>query len=234
VSVTAGPSAPSGSAGPGSAGPGSPGIGSEVPGAANRGTGPAPTGDACPLCGAPLDPDQEWCIRCGAAARTRLAASSSWKTPIIAFAVVAVLALGVLAASLVKLAGGSGPAPPPVTRTMIAAPSAAVPTTPPATPPASTPSAPLPGAGATGTSTPGAGTTGAGARGTGATGSRTTTPSRGATSTPPVAKSPARSKPLTATQRADLRKLESLERTRKSPSEKQALREAEEHVRSGK
>src|SRR5439155_15094195 len=51
---------------------------------------------------------QEWCLRCGAAARTRLAASSNWKAPMIAVAVVAGLALAVLAASLVKLAGDSG------------------------------------------------------------------------------------------------------------------------------
>ena len=64
--------------------------------------------DPCPLCGAPLHPDQDWCLRCGAAARTRLVASSSWKGPIIAIAVVAALALAVLAAALVKLAGNSG------------------------------------------------------------------------------------------------------------------------------
>jgi hypothetical protein len=64
--------------------------------------------DPCPLCGAPLHPDQDWCLRCGAAARTRLVASSSWKGPIIAVAVVAALALAVLAAALVKLAGNSG------------------------------------------------------------------------------------------------------------------------------
>ena len=69
---------------------------------------PGPVGDSCPLCGAPLDPDQEWCLRCGAAARTRLAASSNWKVPMIAVAVVAGLALAVLAAALVKLAGNSG------------------------------------------------------------------------------------------------------------------------------
>ena len=53
---------------------------------------------ACPLCGAPLDPTQEWCLSCGAAARTRLAAPTNWKAPIVAIAVIATLALGVLAA----------------------------------------------------------------------------------------------------------------------------------------
>ena len=42
---------------------------------------PPPADEACPLCGAPLAPEQEWCLRCGAAARTRLAASPAWKTP---------------------------------------------------------------------------------------------------------------------------------------------------------
>jgi len=60
------------------------------------------------LCGAPLDPAQEWCLNCGAAARTRLAAPTNWKAPIVAIAVIATLALGVLAAALVKLSGGSG------------------------------------------------------------------------------------------------------------------------------
>lgn len=72
-----------------------------------NGAAPAPAPESCPLCGAPLLAEQEWCLRCGAAARTRLATTSNWKAPIIAVAVVATLSLGVLAASLVKLAGNS-------------------------------------------------------------------------------------------------------------------------------
>ncbi len=80
-----------------------------------------PVDAACPLCGAPLDPQQEWCLSCGAAARTRLAAPTNWKAPIVAIAVIAALALGVLAAALVKLSGGSSAprAVAPVTRTLI-------------------------------------------------------------------------------------------------------------------
>jgi predicted nucleic acid-binding Zn ribbon protein len=59
----------------------------------------------CPLCGTPLEPEQSWCLRCGAAARTRLAAPAKWKALVIALLIVAVLSLGVLAAALVKLAG---------------------------------------------------------------------------------------------------------------------------------
>jgi predicted nucleic acid-binding Zn ribbon protein len=61
--------------------------------------------EVCPLCGAPLKPEQSWCLRCGAAARTRLAAQPNWKALVVALLVVVVLSLGVLAAALVKLAG---------------------------------------------------------------------------------------------------------------------------------
>jgi hypothetical protein len=63
--------------------------------------------DACPLCGAPLHPEQEWCLKCGAAARTRLAATPNWKGPVIALVLVIAVSLGVLAAALIKLAGES-------------------------------------------------------------------------------------------------------------------------------
>ncbi len=86
--------------------------------------------EACPLCGSPLDPRQDWCLSCGAAARTRLAATPNWKGPVAAIAVVAVLALGVLAAALVKLAGGSGSGAAPVTTTVTTAPAASAPVTP--------------------------------------------------------------------------------------------------------
>ena len=69
---------------------------------------PQPTSrDICPLCGGQLHSEQEWCLHCGAAARTRLAAAPNWRGPAIAVAVIVAISLGVLAASLVKLAGGS-------------------------------------------------------------------------------------------------------------------------------
>ena len=75
---------------------------------------------ACPLCGTPLQADQEWCLGCGAAARTRLAAPANWRTPILALALVVALALGALAAALVSLTGpsGSSAAPRVITRTI--------------------------------------------------------------------------------------------------------------------
>lgn len=59
----------------------------------------------CPLCGSALAGEQDWCLQCGAAARTRLAATPRWKAPVIAFTLVIVVCLGVLIASLVKLIG---------------------------------------------------------------------------------------------------------------------------------
>ncbi len=103
---------------------------------------------ACPLCGAPLDPAQEWCLSCGAAARTRLAAPTNWKAPIVAIAVIATLALGVLAAALVKLSGGNPTtkAVAPVTRTIVVAttPTSTIPTTPGAVPTTVTPTTTTP------------------------------------------------------------------------------------------
>jgi hypothetical protein len=61
--------------------------------------------EVCPLCEAPLRADQSWCLRCGAAARTRLAAQPKWKGLVVGLLLVVVLSLGVLAVALVKLAG---------------------------------------------------------------------------------------------------------------------------------
>ena len=84
-------------------------------------------GGACPLCGSPLHPEQEWCLRCGAAARTRLATSSNWRAPIVTVAVVATLSLGVLAAALVKLAGNFGSTTTPTPTTVTAPPAVSAP-----------------------------------------------------------------------------------------------------------
>lgn len=72
--------------------------------------------EACPLCGATLAADQEWCLSCGAAARTRLASPPGWQAPLALLLVLGALCLAVLAGALVKLARGSGPAPSPITR----------------------------------------------------------------------------------------------------------------------
>jgi hypothetical protein len=48
----------------------------------------------CPRCGLPVRGDQEWCLSCGVAARTRLVPTPAWRAPLAIVAVVA--ALGVL------------------------------------------------------------------------------------------------------------------------------------------
>lgn len=144
------PGQPAAASTPAGAEPSSAAVSSAVP------AGAAPA-EACPLCGSPLQTDQDWCLHCGAAAHTRLSATPNWKAPVVVAIVIAALLLGVLAAALVKLARGSGPAPPAVTRT-ITAPSATT------TPGSTTPGTTTPGAGgtaprgATGTTTPGAAT----------------------------------------------------------------------------
>lgn len=65
----------------------------------------ASVADNCPICQAPLRADQDWCLRCGAAARTRLAAPPKWKALVAGALVVAAVALAVLVVALVKLAG---------------------------------------------------------------------------------------------------------------------------------
>jgi hypothetical protein len=112
-------------------------------------TVPGPAGDSCPLCDAPLHATQEWCLRCGAAARTRLAATPRWRAPLIAVAVVWGLSLAVLAAALVDLAGSSSPTKIHVTRTVAVPPFVTSPgtaTTTPA-PSATSPAATTPSAG---------------------------------------------------------------------------------------
>lgn len=114
----------------------------------------ATSGESCPLCGAPLHPEQEWCLNCGAAARTRLAASPNWKGPLVAAVIVVVLSLGVLAAALVKLAGGSGSQSPATTRTITTAAAVAPTATTAGTSTQTTTGITTPGAGTTTTSTP--------------------------------------------------------------------------------
>jgi predicted amidophosphoribosyltransferase len=61
--------------------------------------------EACPLCSAPLRADQDWCLRCGAAARTRLAAPAKWKALVAVLLTVVAISLAVLIVALVKLSG---------------------------------------------------------------------------------------------------------------------------------
>ena len=63
----------------------------------------------CPRCGKPVPPDRDWCLNCGAAARTRLVGSPRWKLPVAAMAVVAALSLAAIAVAFVSLTDDPDP-----------------------------------------------------------------------------------------------------------------------------
>ena len=111
----------------------------------------------CPRCSSALAPEQDWCLECGAPARTRLAPTPNWRLPTVAVGAMIALAGALLAFAFVKLTGDD-PAP------AGTPPAAAVQTTAPAVAPAT---------GSTGTTTTGS---------TGKTAAKTT--STGTTSTP--------------------------------------------------
>lgn len=58
---------------------------------------------ACPRCGAPVGPQQDWCLQCGVAARTRLVPTPNWRLPVATLLVTAALALAALAVAFVTL-----------------------------------------------------------------------------------------------------------------------------------
>jgi hypothetical protein len=115
-------------------------------------------GTACPRCGAHVDDNQDWCLNCGDAARTRLVPTPNWRLPIAMTAIVAALALLAIAISFVQLTRDDAPVTP-------TAPAAATTTT---APPATT-------APPTTTTAPGATTTTAPGTTTAAPGQTTTT-----------------------------------------------------------
>jgi septal ring-binding cell division protein DamX len=67
---------------------------------------PAPAPElhaSCGRCGSPLADDQEWCLECGAAARTRIERAPDWRVPVAIVGAVIVLGLGGIAFALIKL-----------------------------------------------------------------------------------------------------------------------------------
>jgi hypothetical protein len=69
----------------------------------------------CPRCGLPVRGDQEWCLSCGAAARTRLVPTPGWRAPLAVAAVAAVLVMLLLTWAFVALTRDDAPAPAPQT-----------------------------------------------------------------------------------------------------------------------
>ena len=70
--------------------------------------GPQPVPLRCPRCGANVAPEQDWCLECGAPARTRLAPTPRWQAPIALVAVVVLLAGLALALAFTNLTGDDG------------------------------------------------------------------------------------------------------------------------------
>lgn len=65
--------------------------------------GPAPAPLRCPRCSAGIAPEQDWCLQCGAPARTRLAPTPNWRLPIALVAAAVLLAGIALSFAFVKL-----------------------------------------------------------------------------------------------------------------------------------
>jgi hypothetical protein len=70
--------------------------------------GPAPVPLRCPRCGANVAPEQDWCLECGAPARTRLAPTPNWRAPIAVVAAVVLLAGVALAFAFTSLTSDDG------------------------------------------------------------------------------------------------------------------------------
>ncbi len=56
----------------------------------------------CALCGRPMEPDQEWCLDCGAA-RTVIAPAPDWRVPILVIGTVVLIIAGLLVFAVSRL-----------------------------------------------------------------------------------------------------------------------------------
>lgn len=138
---------------------------------------PADAAFRCPQCGGEIGDEQEWCLRCGRGARTRVLRARHWRVPIVLAGVLVALSGAGLAVLFVALSGGdakvvtSGELTTTVTVTTAAPGATAPPATAPTAPPATTPTSP-------GASTPG-------------TPTAPTTPPAATPTAPPAATTPA-------------------------------------------
>jgi hypothetical protein len=107
---------------------------------------PDPDTIHCPRCAAPIGPEQDWCLECGAPARTRLAQTPNWRLPTVAIGAIVLIAGALLAFAFVKLTNDSNAAPAAATTVAPAivdtVPATPVPTVPPAVPLTTVPAGP--------------------------------------------------------------------------------------------
>jgi hypothetical protein len=78
---------------------------------------PDPNAIHCPRCSSPIGPEQDWCLECGAPARTRLAQTPNWQLPTVAIGAIVLLACALLAFAFVTLTNDNGTAPAAATTT---------------------------------------------------------------------------------------------------------------------
>jgi hypothetical protein len=98
-------------------------------------------GPACSKCGAPMNPDQDWCLQCGAGAPGSLdAGGPSWRSAAAILTATAVLVLGAAAAAYAALNKEDAHKSPTTVVAVATTPTAATPT--PATPITPTPTTP--------------------------------------------------------------------------------------------
>jgi hypothetical protein len=83
---------------------------------------------ACPRCRALIGAQQDWCLECGAAARTRLVPTPNWRLPMAIVAALATLAVLALLAAFFVITDDD-PAPTPTAPPAAAPPPPVVPTT---------------------------------------------------------------------------------------------------------
>lgn len=72
---------------------------------------PEPGAIRCPRCSAPIGPEQDWCLECGAPARTRLAQTPNWQLPTVAIGAIVLIAGALLAFAFVKLTNDNNASP---------------------------------------------------------------------------------------------------------------------------
>jgi hypothetical protein len=76
-----------------------------------------PQATPCPRCGRSLAAEQDWCLECGAAARTRIVPTPNWRAPVALLAALLVVLVLALAAAFVALTRDDEPPSAPAERT---------------------------------------------------------------------------------------------------------------------